>query len=1517
MDSSDNNQVKPDSQDCAIPAPPGISGIEPIKLHVKSSPMASPSSRKPIINAKKKLRAFSIQKKELKAAIPPVAVPKTVTSGNTTVLIGKLSSVKVTPKPEPEPDVKKPPKPPRPGSYYDTSYLELQKKNVAEIEDMKRKMELVDLGIPLGLICPTSSNEKAMPTKAMPPIKSFLDPAKVDELIREAKKARAEGKKFKFDIQKFLPDYDNPFQRKKDAPDSEKKQDDHRQSTIDKRDMKKSSRYDSRRHSDYRKDDRDRYKDDRDRYKDDRDRYKDDRDRHKDDRGKYKSKSKEKDRDHRKEDNKKNDKYEKEIKETDVNLSDYLVCDSWSLDTEDKTNSSSPKVIDKAAKSAKESKPPIEQTKETNMVKECDKIVLTDSPLLKPVKMERLKPVNDSFKFEIDPNDDEILDANDEYDQPIAEKDSKYESPVLKADYDELSKDVSIDNNDEFLESIINEIKQEDMSDVSQDKGLVEYDMSPPRSDLQEDPSQGSVTPELDDKMRDLTSQQSHYSDGYRSSESGYKSTESGYRSRDSYRSDSYRMSIEKDLVAAGDKMSRFTVDSLETWSFVLKICQPLLFRHDKNKCYKETHTVPKIWYTENPRLCACVKDRAIVYDELEMCKMGLVDRVYGCDQIPDSPFPTARTWYPQFDFCVPTNSSLQLSSEWEIEDSQIDLPKGKPKEKERSMTPQRTNDIYLDRQYQRSKSNECDTNESVESAIKSNVKERSLTPQRNEEICLDTEYQRFMQAVWPEVSSEAKPDASRSTTPVRQESRKKKKSEEEIETEEKRKAKKIKLSSEGWSQESDVEEDMEKSRKTKIIKEKEKEKVRKRKHSSSSTISTLSDSDETAPKKKKASKKKASKKSKSAKRRRFNKKYLKRLKEKKKRKLVKLEKMSDSEDEETESRKEKKAKKKKELKLKKAQKKRKSRAKSTSTSSSSSSDSSSEMDTDHKRKKKKEAQRKKNKEKKRKHSTSESSQSEELFDVNVLNNIKTERLTDDERMFSPRKQKPREIINVKELQNDFVGNNIHIKQEKEETKEIEKKIEKPVEEEVTTETHTAVVEPSAVVEASKVEPVLELDLEHIQLPEPIKITIDEPQETVFEVPQVISQIPVVDESNASQCSSQESVCSVKDPPAYEKDESHLRPSSQNSNYSFNDVISASQGQGLYQKGLELEEDKYESYEQGNYEMYEQLAMAYQSDVASQTRLQAASPPANESRRIETVVRARGRGEIKCDWRAGDRPAPAPHRPSRWGLKPGEVNIVLTGGSEQFPIQTVEPVYRIESLANRHDNVSISFPYSYDEAYMDMYGAADRLQYGDCFAPAPEPQLAPELSPEPEQPPSEPEQQQRPTGRRSLDARIHLALQNTVLGDVAKEMPETDADKDGKGILHTKTLSKSGKRVSFADGYKPGQDSDTEDPPIKKKKKARRYGCAWPCPASHPDHVPLWDALPPPPPPPPPPGSPPPPAAAAAPPAHLLRRRAAPPLLPLPPPHALLPHPHHKFDPNTSVPPFMPPEPPPSLISFH
>lgn len=73
------------------------------------------------------------------------------------------------------------------------------------------------------------------------------------------------------------------------------------------------------------------------------------------------------------------------------------------------------------------------------------------------------------------------------------------------------------------------------------------------------------------------------------------------------------------------------------------------------------------------------------------------------------------------------------------------------------------------------------------------------------------------------------------------------------------------------------------------------------------------------------------------------------------------------------------------------------------------------------------------------------------MFDVNILNNIKKERLTDDERNqklndYSPRKM-PREIINVKELQNDFVENNIEIKKEVEDKQvvhDVEEKKESP-----------------------------------------------------------------------------------------------------------------------------------------------------------------------------------------------------------------------------------------------------------------------------------------------------------------------------------------------------------------------------------------------------------------------------------------------------------------------------------------
>ncbi|XP_060807557.1 trichohyalin isoform X3 [Amyelois transitella] len=1502
-----DKDIRTDSVDSGAeePLPPGVTDIpvpkkpNPLMKTFVPSPMVSPSSPG-MLNAKKKLRAFSIQKKAMISS--PVTVPKPITSGSTTVLIGKLSGVKVTPKPEPDPDVKKPPKPPKPGNnrkLFQENYTEIQKKKVAEIEDMKRKMELVELGIPLGLICPTSSSVQAMPTKAMPPIKSFLDPAKVDELIREAKQAKAEGKDFKFELSKFLPDYDNPFQRKKEKGDEEDDKKDSKESAS-KKDRWNHDRFEFKRHNDYRK------KSDRSKF------YSKDR---KDSKDRKKDKSRDNKKDEFRKTEKANEKVEKNIKETDVNLNDYLVCDSWSLDTEDKTNSSSPKVVDKTAQETasiplpddlpKKDVEVIEKPKDSKAT--VNKPISVDSVNV-PVKVEKLKPVMDSFKYELDSNEDEVLDIFDEdteidkYANPTIKKRRPYDSPVSLKLYD-CDQEPTTADDENFLESVINEIKQEDMSDLSQDKGLVEYDMSPAKDEeIRRPDNRESVTPELDDRMRDLTSQQSSYSDGYRSSESGYKSKESGYKSD---RSDSFRLSVEKDMDDSLErKVSKSTMESLETWSFILKICQPLLFRHDKNKCYKETHTTPKLWFAENPRRCSCVKDRAVVYRELETCKMALVDRVYGCDQIVEGPCPASQQWYPRQSSSL-TEHSIPLTNEWE-------------------------------------------NDEQADSVKDPRVNRRSDTP-RNEEIYLDREYQRFMEAVWPEVS-DSKPDTPPDTTPVRQ-SRKKKK---EDDGEDKKKTKKIKLSSEGWSQESEVEED---DNKSKRVKDKER---RKRKLS---VTGTETDSDDER-KRRKIGKKKANKKlkAKEAKRRRLSKKYLRKLKEKNKKKKKMAKEKSDAEsDDEKEKKKEKKLKKKKQLKLKKAQKKKKARAKSSS-SSSSSSESSSESSSDEKRKKK--IEKKKKKEKKRKHST-DSTQSEELFDVNILKNIKTERETDDEKRmeFSPRRQggKPREIINVKELQNDFVGNNIHIKQERQEMNE---KV-------VTPEVQTPVKEPD-VVEIKKI---------NFKEPEPQPQQVAPPKTTPPPEP-TPPEITAPEET--SQCSSQESIVSSKD--QYEKDDSHLRPSSQNSNYSFKDVM-ASHGyqkdemdsreyqkddiSNQYQKGGEIknsvyekgdaistlgyhqaneiatrdyqkevadhgyrrdevsnggyqkehdmephEYQKHEDYSPANYEVYEQLALAYQNDVASQSNSSmdfTQDVTWSDSHRIETVVGGR-RGEIKCDWRAGDRPPDRDRpklRPSRWGLKPGEVNIVLTRG---------EPVYRIQSIANRADHNTMS----YDEAYMDMYGAADRLQYGDCFsdaAPAPATAPASHLAPAPAPTPADPR-------RSTLDDRIDLALKNTVLGDVAKDANEDDREAPEKGILVSKAnATRAVKRVSFADGYTPGQDSDVEAPP-KKKKKSRRYGCAWPCPASHPDHVPLWDALPPPPPPalppaPPaaPPASPPPPAAPAPPPPALLAALRRPGvsgnLMADPMLQQQLAHHHQKFDPNSSLPPFMPPEPPPGMINFH
>lgn len=273
-----------------------------------------------------------------------------------------------------------------------------------------------------------------------------------------------------------------------------------------------------------------------------------------------------------------------------MNLSDYLVCDSWSLDNDDKSNAS-PKVDDKIKSIPI---PKLNILKETHIEIKKEK---TESPQTTPIKkMEKLKPVIDSFKFEID---DELLDMFDEnsglekFANKTRKRDDIFDSPIdMKIfDFDQNTRE-STDalTDDTFLESVINEIKQEDMSDeASPDKGLVEYD-SPSKESLSPPiDSRLSVTPELDDRMfTNLQSSRSDYSDGYRSTESGYKSTESGYKSSVSNKSgdskgDNYRLSMEKEV----EQMNKSTVDSLETWSFVLKICQPLLFRHDRNKCYR------------------------------------------------------------------------------------------------------------------------------------------------------------------------------------------------------------------------------------------------------------------------------------------------------------------------------------------------------------------------------------------------------------------------------------------------------------------------------------------------------------------------------------------------------------------------------------------------------------------------------------------------------------------------------------------------------------------------------------------------------------------------------------------------------------------------------------------------------------------------------------------------------------------------------------------------------------------
>lgn len=269
-------------------------------------------------------------------------------------------------------------------------------------------------------------------------------------------------------------------------------------------------------------------------------------------------------------------------------MNDFVVCDSWSLDNDDKT--CSPQVEEKGknrkvatADLAKEVKDvdPMNQLRQSLKQKEK----AADSP--KEVKIKKLKPVRDSFKFEIDPNDDEeeVLGIFDEdldvqrFGTKNPNKKNTIYDTSMKFDY----RDKEDMNDDTFLESVINEIKQEHVSD-EESHGLVEYD-----SPLKE-ASVDSVTPEIDNKIKD----RSDYSDDYKSTGSR-KSMESGYKSDNSYNSDksrnrlsSLRSSIEKEIDRdLQNKMTESTVESLETWSFVMKICQPLLFRHDKNKCYR------------------------------------------------------------------------------------------------------------------------------------------------------------------------------------------------------------------------------------------------------------------------------------------------------------------------------------------------------------------------------------------------------------------------------------------------------------------------------------------------------------------------------------------------------------------------------------------------------------------------------------------------------------------------------------------------------------------------------------------------------------------------------------------------------------------------------------------------------------------------------------------------------------------------------------------------------------------
>lgn len=366
-----------------------------------------------------------------------------------------------------------------------------------------------------------------------------------------------------------MPDYDNPFQRKRE---------DNRLADVD-GDRVSDKHNKHTRHSSKSNRDRDRIRFEK--INEPR-RFSDSKHSHRSDKDRYRSKDK--------------IKMEAETekpKETSVDLNNYVVCDSWSLDTEEK-NSSSPKVDSIE-------KPNVGQNPKSIPLPPLDipKDPTLDSPLQKlgkPIeKMERLQPVKDAFKFEIDDEPDDVdtyteICTTENY--TATNKKSLYdtESPTPASLFSHYEVDVSQSsstdelnqkyNDDTFLESVINEIKQENISDdeMSQEKSFMDdYGQDTPEEASK---PQGSITPELKRKS-------------FSSNESLGRSVESGYRSTESLRSDNFSVtdSVEKDLSieyeAAKKLMPKATMDSLETWSFVLKICQPLLFRHDRNKCYR------------------------------------------------------------------------------------------------------------------------------------------------------------------------------------------------------------------------------------------------------------------------------------------------------------------------------------------------------------------------------------------------------------------------------------------------------------------------------------------------------------------------------------------------------------------------------------------------------------------------------------------------------------------------------------------------------------------------------------------------------------------------------------------------------------------------------------------------------------------------------------------------------------------------------------------------------------------